>query len=86
MKLAVALLSVLALNVYSSSIPLKGVKLNFWQGISVTDESGQDFEVVPVGPGEIEILPTQPEISLPPVPGNILAPNHARESRSNTST
>jgi hypothetical protein len=34
----------------------KGVRVNFWQGISVTDESGDTVEVLPVGPGEIDIL------------------------------
>ena len=67
MKLAIVLLSVLALNVYSLPAP-KGTKVHFWQGISITDESGNDLEVIPVGPGEIEILPATPD--LPPVPGD----------------
>jgi hypothetical protein len=43
----------------TSAISHKGVRVNFWQGISLTDENGDDFEVLPAGPGEIEILPSQ---------------------------
>ena len=28
-------------------IPHKGVRVNFWQGISLTDESGDALEVLP---------------------------------------
>ncbi|NUR57802.1 MAG: hypothetical protein HOV87_03735 [Catenulispora sp.] len=38
-------------TVKSGSMPSKGVRVNFWQGISLTDESGNDLEIAPDGPG-----------------------------------
>lgn len=38
-------------TVKSGSMSSKGVRVNFWQGISLTDEGGNDLEIVPDGPG-----------------------------------
>jgi hypothetical protein len=37
----------------ADTISDKGVRVNFWQGISVTDESGDTVDLLPVGPGEV---------------------------------
>jgi hypothetical protein len=39
----------------AGTISDEGVRVNFWQGISVTDESGDTVEVLPVGAGEVSL-------------------------------